>query len=86
MLNFCLIHWGGIPADIYEASILRVKKLPFAHSFLSPFVFVCRTEQESTVAVVVSVGSAFPKLTTAYSFKSTEGLAENKPLNLSCRQ
>lgn len=80
MLCFCLIHWGGIPTDIYEAFIL------FAHSFLFSFVFVCRTEQESTVAVVVSVGSAFPRLTTAYSFKSTEGYAETKPLNLSWRQ
>lgn len=77
----CLIHWRGISTDISKVSILCVIKLPFAHSFLSR-LSACRTEQESTVAVVVSVGSAFPRLTTAYSFKSTEGHVETKPLNL----
>lgn len=43
------------------------------------FVSVCRMGQESTAAVVVSVGSAFPRLTTAYFFKSTESCAETKP-------
>lgn len=71
VLYFWLIHGRGISADISRVSIL-CDKAALCPLFPLSFVFVWRMEQESTAAVVVSVGSAFPKLTTAYSFKSTE--------------
>lgn len=79
----CLVWFTQEECSLtFGNSYSQCKKLPFTHFFPFSFVSVCRTEQESTAAVVVSVGSAFPRLTTAYCFKSTEGHAETKPLNL----
>lgn len=61
----------------YTFHSLRNKAALFPLSPLS-FVLVCRTGQESTAAVVVSVGSAFPRLTAVSSCKSTEIQAEKK--------
>lgn len=79
VLYFWLIHGRGISADISRVSIL-CDKAALCPLFPLSIVFVWRMGQESMAAVVVSVGSAFPKLTTAYSFKSTETRTQTKPL------
>lgn len=62
----------------YTFHSLRNKAALFPLSPLS-FVLACRTGQESTAAVAVSVGSAFPRLTTVSSCKCTEIQAQSKP-------